>query len=106
MTDNELIAEFMGINVRYSGIVLYHCDPDGYIDFVDGADTYSPQKSWSDLMPVVEKIHTLGLLRSDILLSDYYRELLDMSIVANIEIIYQKVIEFIKWHNEQKSVML
>lgn len=56
LTDNELIAEFMGINVAHWGPVLYRSDEDGMVDITDDPQTYSPDRSWDDLMPVVEKI--------------------------------------------------
>lgn len=114
-TDNELIAEFMGIRVRYQGPVLYHCDEDGMIDWVDGADTYSPHLDWSDIMPVVVKIsHLEYKLDSSLSFTDNERRKFELhdeqDNVTDIQIghtdinhVYKAVVEFIKWYNSQKA---
>ena len=80
-TENKLIAEFMGNN--YSGV-------QGYSD------------SWDWLMPVVEKCVTLN----DAYELDGHEQvnnaIQDALWTINIEEVYQAVVEFIKWFNENK----
>lgn len=111
-TDNELIAEFCG---RKYGV---NADKNGYLKY----DT-----SWDHLMPVVEKIaehiyeeypdhngykevvvkdraytRTFGMIDSDgkwmVRINRMPLEQEDTLIQAT----YNAVVEWIKWHNEQK----
>lgn len=99
--NNRLIAEFMGAyheDGQPDEILVVPLGNDEY--FIDINDEDSPkfQTSWDWLMPVVEKI---------IELKDVYgqkRNEVRISLSPNINSTYQAVIEFIKWHNENKPV--
>tara|TARA_R100001463_G_scaffold70799_5_gene124489 strand:+ start:288 stop:602 length:315 start_codon:yes stop_codon:yes gene_type:complete len=54
MTDNKIIAEFMGVE-KENGLYLFTTPMDDY-----KTDTLYFDTSWDWLMPVVEKIETLG----------------------------------------------
>lgn len=125
MSDNELIAEFMGIHVRMFGSVLYISDEDGFIDFKNEAAPYWPNKSWNQLMPAVEKIakietddiirngedsyfdsyftRTFGMINSETkeFMVRINRSPLHQS-ASLINATYAAVVEFIKWHNKQQ----
>lgn len=110
-TDNELIAEFMGFPAEYQDL-----------KFTGGYETKKRKvkydTSWDWLMPVVEKItniyckdiennwtHEEGRKFNSVLDiklsvastpdSDYENE--------GIDFVHYKVVEFIKWYNEQKK---
>jgi hypothetical protein len=115
MTDNELVAQFMGIKVRYSGPVLYKTDEDGYIDYVDGPGPYWPDIDWQQLMSVVEKIYTfecaveLKIMKLGVILMYEDKEgkinCFEDRSESLIKDVYGKVIQFIKWYNEQNVTL-
>lgn len=103
MTDNELIAEFMG---RKYGL---NADKNGYLKY----DT-----SWDHLMPVVEKIETLDIngykfsteiigkqcfIESEIRRSGTKMLIFSKTGTSKIDAIYKSVILFITWYNTQKQ---
>lgn len=119
-TDNELIAEFMGYSVRYFGPVLYFSDEDGFIDFTGDARTFMPHLSWNDIMSVVEKIESDLIHPKFIFAVHIGKTVVDIVCVLRpagedpphdivvyknpnnlnkIEMTYQAVVEFIKWHS-------
>ena len=80
MKDNELIAEFMGYEVKHG-----KCYSPKYND-----GTIAPMqfdRSWDWLMPVVQKIYQLD---SDV---DFFGSI-------NLEATYKEVVEFINEHNK------
>lgn len=104
-SDNELIAEFMGLHVRMINEVHYLSDDDGYVDLTEGGP-YWPDMSWDQLMPVVEKIESMGY-RCKI---DGYCFNIDMPdggsiygscLDSKIESVHDGVVEFIKWYKQQ-----
>jgi hypothetical protein len=98
-TDNELIAEFMGLKVtdypiQYSDRVEHHY----YMDGDDREIDLDYDTSWDWLMPVVEKIKKCGyddrgfeLLKT----IDHYL------VMVQIADVHMYVAEFIKWYNNQ-----
>lgn len=107
--DNELIAEFMGLNVSMFGPVLYLSDEDGMIDFKNDAEPYWPDRNWNQLMPVVEKIEQM----TDIVYSFEIHIGASCRIYADgkeietmddgIDGVYKAVVEFIRWYNSQTT---
>lgn len=122
MTDNELIAEFMGGRKQiigddqlhgYSpGTILWHglFDEHGHTTYLSFDD------DWEWLMPVVEKIETMydtgifydGHRQPDVHNIRIYAkrggsETIVVSYgTSKIETTYKAVVEFIKWYNSQK----
>lgn len=106
MTDNELIAEFMGLPLTKKVVA-----------FTGGMRTEPFQRwkyheSWDWLMPVLEKIQALGydytvkgIGKEDTIVTiycdTYTSNRKKVSMVA-IEAYYQSVVEFIKWYNQKK----
>tara|TARA_R100001463_G_scaffold129669_2_gene188642 strand:+ start:131 stop:370 length:240 start_codon:yes stop_codon:yes gene_type:complete len=79
MKDNKLIAEFMGKEIyQYYHESNYHC-------------------SWNWLMPVAEKC-----LTTDEPSDGQHYFINDALLTCNIEVVYDRVVEFIKIHNETK----
>lgn len=126
-TDNELIAIFMGINVRDWNGVLFHADEDGYVDIAGDAQPYWPDKSWNHLMPVVEKINETEVVDGRVLRTAadvciFYKACtieysgdeesgddrgeyeVHSSGKTKIEAVYKAVVEFIKWYNKQQNI--
>jgi hypothetical protein len=124
--DNELIAEFMGIEVTrfkfrtWDALIIG--DEDDAMDY-GNLVYYNPNHNWNQLMPVVEKIESLkmdttisifevkiGINRCFIEKHPQWDwnfeiypqpiEIIDDSI-NKIEVVWKAVIEFIKWYNEQ-----
>lgn len=113
-TDNELIAEFMG----FSKCVTDHdtfWKENGEECTINSWDFHSLHlkfdTSWDWLMPVVEKIESLGYT-VDIANSDYQiRKTGDTEAFIfhygpdrpKIKAVYEAVVEFIEWYNQQKQ---
>lgn len=101
-TDNELIAEFMGFIPREyerHGRLWRHPELAG--DFGDKAMQFRYDTSWSDLMPVVEKID------NTIKTTKWIRgawSIQELPITEKIDVVYKYVVEFIKWYNTQKTL--
>ena len=110
--DNKLIAEFMGLELDYDMVWLSAQDNSNLIygrDYPEWADikevghtTYVKvhieyDRSWDWLMPVVEKIYSLGLENEPALL------VRDALAEANRKDTYQAVVEFIKEYNKKEE---
>jgi hypothetical protein len=89
MVDNQLIAEFMGVE-KENGLYLFTTPMDDY-----KTDTLYFDTSWDWLMPVVEKIEFLEEVDDDM----SWRGL------CTLEGTYNNVVEFIKeYNNEQNTI--
>lgn len=121
LEDNKLIAEFMEVkNVfEYSfdenNKVLYIAeDNEGSIDWIDvGLNTIEYHCSWDWLMSVVEKIREKV---NSLNIASYRGEDMSMTIFMNgedepiynkgvsaLNVVYQSVVEFIKWYNNKEK---
>lgn len=105
--NNKLIAEFMGINYQ----------PDSKREFINGAwiiNKVHYTKSWDWLIPIVEKIESLDYEIITVLIwnkrcsidIDTYGEKESLfhyagSSSTKIEAVYNAVVAFIKWYNQQ-----
>lgn len=108
MTDNELIAQFMGFRldgVEYEHRFAHHPDKGAML-----INRMKYHESWDWLMPVVEKIDRLGFSVTIRRTRTIIETVLTGRIVESIHpdysmlnVTYQAVIEFIKWYNTQKS---
>ena len=109
--NNKLIAEFMGAIIREK----YGCEEVEVHDVVvtapvwDGDVRYN--QSWDWLMPVVEKIEslgygvTIGMTDYCVIQNDWKEDLEEIcSMTENGKLLctYNAVVEFIKWHNKNK----
>ncbi len=90
---NLLITEFDGYSKGCDGIGLYFFK--GSLDAVLRIDGLKYHSSWDWLMPVVEKISGSGYAGG--IMSDLKGAL----IIADIEAVYNAVIEFIEWYNKK-----
>ena len=110
ISDNEMIAEFMGIESFKDSLASLH---QGKINVdVDVYEQAQYDTSWDWLMPVVEKIESLGY---ELMIAESRCKInhnTDYSIeeVINIDIIgskreatYQAVVEFIKEYNDDNN---
>ena len=111
--NNKLIAEFMGVDVNYSDIV-YKDSKSPLRHFIDNRnklDGLDFHNSWDWLMPVVEKCkETLETIETEFESEERAKfeeeifsldETLEDFFTNNLEAIYRRCIEFIKWYNEQ-----
>lgn len=100
-TDNELIAEFMGIEVvpynhELMGDVMAIVPKEGILDYP--LNIFNPQEDWNWLMSVVEKINKVceNTGYPDDTIIQYLHV-----ISSSISDVYEAVIQFIKWYNSQ-----
>lgn len=98
-TDNELIAEFMGIKCSPVGCT---CSDNGRR--LINVDELEYDERWDWLMTVVERIELLGDSNDKVFRSSEFHELMELSIKTSIERVYYFVIEFIKWYNSNKDL--
>lgn len=104
-TDNNiLIAEFMGIDYNPEGERKYNKET--------GAWTYTNvfyHTSWDWLMPVMDKIETLGysvnITSKTVAIMQGHGAVYATNVyisdgLTKIKAAYETVVEFIKWHNE------
>ena len=120
--NNKLIAEFMGLKPKMESPDVYVFNDMPYFsvrennpeDVMNAIVKYSKYDSdWNWLMPVVEKIESLG---NDILITSNYIQItydkgekfITIELEGNIKIfaVYNACIEFIKWYNEQNKEQL
>lgn len=105
--NNKLIAEFMGEQFTDSSGVVQGLNYK-LIEkkHGEGNNGFRFHTCWNWLMPVVEKIQKLYEECVDYnnqMPGDYYYKVLDKGISTPREIIYQAVVEFIKWYNQNKE---
>lgn len=91
-TDNELIAEFMGLkkSVVFGKVI--------YGEFA----VYDYDKKWDWLMPVVEKITPIAKNVGQQAWFDTGYFLLD----GNIKVVHERVVKFIRWYNSQSPATI
>lgn len=110
MSDNELIAEFMGGQRSQRGQdTVFYFTPDfrgsgfWHIDYIPF------DRSWDWLMPVVEKITKMHIEKfhydpTQIAQGNWppdneYMEVIALSLATPIAEAYKAIVEFIKWYN-------
>jgi hypothetical protein len=88
MENNKLIAEFMGF--QETSIGWY--DADECLHEKDNTfDTLRFDVDWNWLMPVVERIEQV--------IQGVPQQMLHLSLYSTIDEVYQAVVGFIKWYN-------
>ena len=109
--NNELIAEFMGLSEPYYLPQYGNIRPNGEWKDEFNINQLKYNSSWDWLMPVVEKIETLGFwIRMDY--GDVFVVDDDSNIIienpmhedgyTKLSLVYQVVVEFITWYNKNK----
>jgi hypothetical protein len=94
MTDNELIAEFMGLDIDGKSVT------DGIQEITLDKLKYS--SSWDWLMPVVDKIKVIYVTHKTFPDREF-QKVLDSKITVSIEKIHERIVHFIKWYNEYEQ---
>lgn len=103
MKDNKLIAEFMGVKPLHMGESVEY-EIYGILDFIeDGIDEQhffleeelKFHSSWDWLMPVAEKC-----LCTDEKTDGQHYFINDALLTCNIEVVFDRVVEFIKDYNK------
>lgn len=109
MSDNEFIAEFMGFALyKDDGEIRIYNVPEGedlkYKAFKLSHVKFAYDTSWDWLMPVVEKMVDIGLSKTepDDVVS-MVEKFSGTSIICPRQGVYERVVEFIKWYNNQKQ---
>lgn len=113
----KLIADFMDISVGEwtdkdgTCLAIGLADSEGVVIWNDEITWYRPNSDWNDLMPVVEKLESLGY-EVNINGKDCYvlqpnykgRPVTHCQNWTNkIETVYQAVKSAVKWHNTQNQ---
>jgi hypothetical protein len=101
---NKLIAEFMGIRDKVDCwnanekkfVPSYHIE--GRTMFMIARDL-KYHTSWDWLKPVVDEIFTYSVA-----FPEQAKPIRAMSIVVDITACYNRVLQFIKWHNESEAI--
>lgn len=104
VSDNELIAEFMGGHMFGSQSIGICWEFDSGFQCDDEDLKY--KTSWSWLMPVVEKIQFFAHVKienTQCLISVNGTLVTGIVGGSNIENVYKAVVEFIKWYNHSKT---
>lgn len=109
MTDNELIAVFMGATKHDCRYPDCYNIPDEPVQWQVPAMKY--HKSWDWLMPVIDKIDSmmpeikmprdLEALKNGTHEADNYMDILSLPMATKIDEVYKETIKFIKWYNER-----
>ena len=94
MTNNKLIAEFMGLQFSKGEYYRPLFNSGDWIS----EDELHYHTSWDWLMPVVEKIE--DYLADNVGKVGYFDECLSSN---DLEVRYQAVVEFIKEHNDERQ---
>jgi hypothetical protein len=104
--NNELIASFMECEktidherVYFKGDFLKQFDNYNYIR----NHSLKFNSDWNWLMLVIDRISKIAIDNPHTILYDKSGRILSTHICCSIETVYERVIEFIKWHNEQKN---
>ena len=118
MSDNELIAEFMGLEHREETAVLQrrYLWTDGYRRLFHPVSKLRFDTSWDWLMPVVEKIEKLysdafpsneefvrRILAKENPLDGPYMDVVGLPLSTSISEVHKAVVDFIKWYNQTKQ---
>lgn len=116
--ENKLIAGFDGIQIFDTYQEMQTCPIDQLRRWSLIAQL-KYHKSWSELMPVVEKIDQLyhekfppgpefvrRILAHEKLGIEDYTKVIALPLATPIEEVYQAVVEFIKWYNQQPKQSL
>jgi len=119
-TDNELIAEFMGLQSKNVPVYKYIDDPNPVRKevYLIGVKQYSVDKlkyhtSWNWLMPVVEKIESLGyrvlIVTDEVDIESNAKNSIQKSFGTYCPdgtkkgATYKAVVGFINWYNENNK---
>jgi hypothetical protein len=112
MTDNKIIAQFLGLTIITDGISFFDTNYKPLANY---------HENWNDLMPVVDKIESLefvSVYTNKTSLGEFSIEInydthpykynqLKKTIfikdknISKIEAVYKACVEFIKWYNQQ-----
>ena len=106
MTDNKLIAEFLGMELTTDGISQLYYTEDRSLKQIPKFHT-----DWNWLMKVVEKIESFG---HDVFINTCLCRITDVGLDIfediecfvndnKIQATYNACVEFVKWYNEQNK---
>ena len=98
MTDNKLIAEFMGWDIESLSTIPSNLHPSNLELDNDEVLEYKYHTSWDWLMPVLSKILDLSF-QDDGDAEDFYSI---RDCVPDINHTHKAVVEFIKEHNNER----
>ena len=94
--NNKIIAEFMQVS-RLKDLYVLLCPLTGTTLFIE-ADELNYNLDWNWLIEAIEKCREMQIFGSQRLIDNIDNRLLKLDLLAT----YSNVVDFIKWHNEQK----
>lgn len=99
---NKLIARFMGGKQYPIGKWWHLPNTSGYV--TTGKLKY--HTSWDWLMPVVQKIRDMPMIKGLVLAqTSYWENILEALTVVEIDTLFLAVIAFITWYNSQQPLI-
>ena len=101
IVNNKIIAKFMGnkmngdyyvsgYDAKFPTTILVHPSDLAY------------DEDWNWIMPVVEKISIIASDNPNTKLYEQAGKVLSTNICCSVETVWNRVVEFIKWYNENK----
>lgn len=102
-TDNELIAEFMGLPRRKQTMCFFvKASGKPSLTSTWHADLLRYSYSWDWLIPVIERISLVyKTTPHDV---DEFWAVISLPLNTPIEEVYKAVVKFIQWYNETKTI--
>lgn len=109
---NKIIAEFMGESyTEHYELGICRCEPDGSPWDYDPIEWLWYHRDWKELMPVVEKIKDMSErfvlvqnCNSVILRSNLFNGFESHIKETGVNAVWQAVVHFIQWYNNQKTI--
>lgn len=109
MTDNEIITEFMRVpTIHNNGVLMYDYSGTGKAIYALPERYLRYHEKWDWLMPVVEKISKLyewvePETSEELEQATEQSSVCMITIDTPIEMVYERVVDFIKWYNSQQK---
>lgn len=96
--NNKIIADFLGLKtISERDFLDYNYDTND-LEILHILESKKYDTDWNQLIPIIEKCRESQLFGSQRLIDNIDKRLLKLDLLAT----YSNVVDFIKWHNEQK----
>lgn len=109
---HKLIVEFIGGKVVETNMLnmgkVYRCYGASDLGLYDGINILSLKfhSDWNIMMAVINRINSLAINNDRIYNSDEFNVMKNCPITACAEYTFSIIVEFIKWYNTQKDIII